>query len=109
MSSLPRRVPIAVLWLLLALLPLRAWAGVTMHLPKPAAAAPCHAEMEAGADEVAAGSTACSLCSICHGGALPATAAALPVQQAAAQLVAAVRHRAPPQRDPDALFKPPRS
>jgi hypothetical protein len=108
----PRRVPMMLLWLLLALLPLRAWAGVTMHLPEAASSAPCHADMQAGAgdqdDELPADSTACSLCSVCHGGALPAAAAATPAQQHAAQSVPAARQGMPPKRDPDALFKPPR-
>ena len=97
-----------VLWLLLALLPLRTWAGATMHLPQASPSAPCHAGMQAAADEVPADSTVCNLCSVCHGGALPATAAAVPSAQRMAQAVPAARHGVQPQRDPDALFKPPR-
>jgi cytochrome c5 len=101
-----------LLWLLFALLPLRAWAGVTMHLPEASSSAPCHADMQAAAegaaDDPAADNTACSLCSVCHGGALPAAPAATPVQQHAAQTVPTARPGVPPRRDPDALFKPPR-
>jgi hypothetical protein len=68
-----------LLGVLLALLPLRGWAEVAMHLsaPVPQSSAaeapmpPCHAAMTGldgtAPDESASG---CSLCSLCHGSAL---------------------------------------
>ena len=68
-----------LLGVMLALLPLRGWAEIAMHLsaPAPQSAAsevsllPCHVAMAehggAMADESASG---CSLCSLCHGTAL---------------------------------------
>lgn len=68
-----------LLCVLLALLPLRAWAETAMHLSPPAAPSvsseagvlPCHAAVtehdEAAPDESAGG---CTLCSLCHGSAL---------------------------------------
>lgn len=113
MSSRPRRLPIGLLWLLLALLPLRAWAGVTMHLPQPESAAPCHAEAMAAADVESDGAVVdgspCSLCSVCHGGALPATAQAALAAERCAQALPAARPGTAPVREPDALFRPPRS
>ena len=112
MSRKSRLLPFALLWLLLALLPLRAWAGVTMHLPQPGSAAPCHAEAMAAADVesdgAAADGTPCSLCGVCHGGALPiGTQAALTVERCTQALPTACPGSAP-QSAPDGLFRPPR-
>jgi len=112
MSRKSRLLPLALLWLLLALLPVRAWAGVTMHLPQPELAAPCHAEAMAAADAESDGapadSTPCSLCSVCHGGALPMSTQAAPAAERCAQALPAARPDAAPQRAPDGLFRPPR-
>ena len=53
-----RRSSLVLLWLLLALLPLRGWANLTMHLPSPDSVAvmPCHGP-EAQAADVAADGT----------------------------------------------------
>ena len=115
MNAPLRRPALLLTWLLLALLPLRGWANLAMHLPPAGAAetaAPCHG---AGApapsahgdthdhaqhhtDGGAHAATACVLCDLCHGalllpafatpGAAPpaaAWAAALPVPVAAAE------------------------
>lgn len=68
-----------MLGLMLALLPLRGWAEVTMHLSAPALPSvafeaslpPCHAVLAQG-DDVAPeeSGSGCSLCSLCHGSAL---------------------------------------
>ena len=77
----PHRRPLMLLllWLALAWLPLRGVAQVTMHLPAGPAAeatAPCHGHDEAPSPD-APTSSACSLCDLCHGAALPAVAPAL--------------------------------
>ena len=112
MSRHNRVFPLALLWLLLALLPLRAWAGVTMHLPQPESAAPCHTQAMAAADiesdSAPAEGTACSLCSMCHGGALPMSSQAALAAERCAQVVRAAGPDAAPQGAPDGLFRPPR-
>jgi len=105
-SSL-RRSSLVLLWLLLALLPLRGWANLTMHLPTPAApaVAPCHGVDGQTAADAA---TPCTLCDVCHGAMLlladslergsDRRAQPLPAALPATALVA----------EPDALFRPPR-
>ena len=66
---------LVLLWLALAWLPLRGLAQVTMHLPAEATA-PCHGHDEAPLPD-APSSSACSLCDLCHGAALPSVAPGL--------------------------------
>jgi len=81
------RFRVVLVWMLLALLPVRGWATLAMQLPPAgnhgtlaahAAQAPCHdmvataASAEAAADEGATGSVGgshagCSMCDLCHG------------------------------------------
>jgi hypothetical protein len=73
------RCRLLVLWLLLALLPLRGWATIAMHAAPPgghgavalqAAPMPCHAAAADDARAQAADGTAahagCSMCDLCH-------------------------------------------
>jgi hypothetical protein len=114
-----RRWSFVVLWIALALLPLRGFANVVMHLPAQdagTAAMPCHGAMDspagaaaetamtAGAD--ADGSAnACAMCDLCHGASavsstiLPA-AAFLPPRVAASDVLAAGQRSAPSLRPP---------
>jgi cytochrome c553 len=103
-----RRSSLVLLWLLLALLPLRGWAHLSMHLPaaETSAAAPCH-----GAETAPDPSTAtphCTLCDICHGAILPwADVEASQPDRRAQPLPGA----APPVAvvaEADSLFRPPR-
>ena len=123
------RFRVVLVWMLLALLPLRGWATLAMQLSPPgshgtsaahAAQTPCHemvatmASAEAAGDERAAGSVGgshagCSMCDLCHG-----TAAC----NAQTTLSFALNHvaRVPPVADADTgralvggLERPPRS
>ena len=121
-----RRRALLLLWLLLALLPLRGWAGLAMHLPAAdsrAGAAHCHgmdsAADAAGADSEAdpgardstpgAGSStaACTQCELCHGAMLlPVIARAEPDRPARSWPVAVPDSAQGPAPSP--LFRPPR-
>lgn len=103
-----RRSSLVVLWLLLALLPLRGWAHLSMHLPAAdtTVMAPCHGA-EAAADP-SAPSQPCTLCDICHGAMLPWADSASPGADRRAQALPAVAPRAAPAAEPDTLFRPPR-
>lgn len=107
-----------LLWLMLALLPLRGWAFAAMTMPaagpvEVAAATqslspPCHEQASPHGD--ASGDTGhrCALCVICHSAVAPAAALAL---TAAAPIPAALpMWRADRRADAErqALFKPPR-
>jgi hypothetical protein len=124
MARSPRRFAVALLWLALALLPLRGFAALLMPFgAAPAAAAtvaaetpqhqaaamPCHG---AAQDDAAAAPQpddhSCSLCNLCHSGvaafAAPVLALpALPQDAPVAQSAPSVEPRAP-----DSLFRPPR-
>lgn len=103
------------MWLLLALLPLRGWAGVTMHVPaassgqQAALVAPCHGETHAAAAVDAADKTpkACALCDLCHAAALPAASMRTGGERLA-QAPPDATPRATVATEPDALFRPPR-
>jgi hypothetical protein len=123
MPSLSRRLSTALLWIAIALLPVRGFAAVMMPMSilglpstetsasadSPAAAMPCH---RAATDDIgapASGLHTCSLCDLCHGTvaqvehpsvALPATHEAQP--EAAVPVVLE-------PRAPDSLFRPPRT
>lgn len=115
-----RPLTVALLWLAIALLPLRGWAasGTLMALPGGQVAmqaagdtqatdgTPCHGADHAG-ETGAAAKPACSLCDVCHSAfvAQPAMQAALPVLPRArprAALVPPVEHAAlaGPERPP---------
>ncbi len=108
MSRSVRRCSLVLLWLMFALLPLRGWANLAMHLPATdtPVMAPCHGA-EAAAD-AADTSQPCTLCGVCHGAVL------LPVDTAAqgddrrAQPIPAAAPLAAPAAEPEALFRPPR-
>jgi hypothetical protein len=114
-----RHWSLVVLWIALALLPLRGFANVVMHLPAhdaETASMPCH-----GATDPASGATAdlamaagaegaespgvCAMCDLCHGAsavssAHPRAAAFLPPRVAASELLAAGERSAPSLRPP---------
>jgi len=104
-----RRSSLLVLWLLLALLPLRGWAHLSMHLPAAdtAVMAPCHGA-EAAAADPSATSQPCTLCDICHGAMLPWSDSAAPGKDRRAQALPDAVPQAAPPAEPDALFRPPR-
>ena len=120
-----RPLTIALLWLAIALLPLRGWAATAMPMPMPMpmaamsggsvvmqaaddahtnASAPCHGESHATDTNAA---PTCSLCDVCHSAfaSLPSMASALPLlppARPASALVPAVEPavRAGPERPP---------
>jgi hypothetical protein len=116
------RRPLWVLWLLLALLPLRSWAGAVMHLPGTAADAadavqvgmPCHGEHGAASaphDAVApdgVADKACALCDLCHGCGALADTGGLHEPLVGPNRMPHARAGALPALRPDALFRPPR-
>jgi hypothetical protein len=107
-----RRSSLLLLWLLLALLPLRGWANLTMHLPTQgsASAAPCHGvEMAAAhaAADTADAAPSCTLCDVCHGVMLPAAEMAQGSDRCAQPLPTA-RPAPAAAAEPDTLFRPPR-
>ena len=109
-------------WVLLALLPLRAWAGVVMHLPgdpgapvHAEAASPCHGHAADLADahgnpsaSHAAGDTACTLCDLCHGSVAVVAVSAFGPGPCRAQAPALAVPSSTPQVDPAPLYRPPR-
>jgi hypothetical protein len=124
MARSPRRFAVALLWLALALLPLRGFAALLMPVGAAPAAAtvaaeapqhhgaamPCHGG--AAQDDAAAaaqpGDHTCSLCDLCHSGvaafsAPVLTLPAMPQDAPVAQAAPSVEPRAP-----DSLFRPPR-
>jgi cytochrome c553 len=114
-----RPLTIALLWLAIVLLPVRAWATATMPTTMAGGAAilmqsgddvqgsasmPCHGEQQA--DNPSAPKT-CSLCDVCHGAfaGLPAAQPALPALPPAVPCAAAERPVEPavlagPERPP---------
>jgi hypothetical protein len=121
MLRLSRRCSTALLWLAIALLPVRAWAVTSMPLamgaPAPAgvtqaaepSAMPCHGAMAADADANSPTTPACSLCDLCHTTVAQAPSPlALPAAPDAAAPLAAVPGCVT-SRVPDGLFRPPRA
>ena len=114
-SAALRRRALLLLWLVLALLPVRGWAGLAMHLPKAehmAAAAPCHGmDATQSADTADANrdgsAAACSLCELCHGALLLPVMALAEPERLARTWPAAVPAEAPSPA-PSPLFRPPR-
>jgi hypothetical protein len=108
MSRSVRRTSWVLLWLMLALLPLRGWANLTMHLPATdtPVMAPCHGEASPAAADPAG--EACTLCDVCHGAVLLAVDLAPPGHDRRAQTLPAAAPQPAPAAEPDALFRPPR-
>jgi hypothetical protein len=114
-----RPLTIALLWLAIVLLPVRAWATVAMQMAmtggsimlvqaaddgQHSVSTPCHGEHDA--DSTPAVQT-CSLCDVCHSAfaALPAAQPSVPAMPPAVPCVAAVRPIEPavlagPERPP---------
>jgi hypothetical protein len=121
MLRLSRRLTTILLWIGIALLPLRGAATVLMPTlmldaagstavvqPADDAAAPCHGTT-AASDEAQGTAHNCSLCDLCHSAAAQAPdAPALPsaLHDGAPRASAPA---APELRTPEGLFRPPRS
>jgi hypothetical protein len=115
----------ALLWLLVALLPLRSlamdWMQVSMAAMSPPAAVekealpPCHAAVleEALTDNTAADNAAeshvtCTLCDLCHSGVVPAPTYVAPIAPPHGSSPAAIVSAGHEGPRPDGLFRPPR-
>jgi hypothetical protein len=122
MFRLSRRFTAALLWIAIALLPVRGFASVMMPmvmsgLPSSATSAPaddtakampCHGSTADPSSAPAGSSHTCSLCDLCHGTVAQVTqpSVTLPAMHEA-QPEAAVPVVLEP-RAPDRLFRPPR-
>ncbi len=126
----PRRLVVALLWIAMALLPLRALAaavmpaataGVASAAVESAAhdvlqAVPCHgasalvaADADADAGTAPAETThTCSLCDLCHSSVVSAQPPVLALAELPAALPRAAAPSALEPRAPDGLFRPPR-
>jgi hypothetical protein len=118
-----RRLAAALLWIAIALLPLRglaaSWMPVAMSGPATvagalvnglAAAMPCHGgavdARAAPSDDASAPD--CSMCELCHASALASESAGLAWSGTPDSPPRAGLDRAPEPRAPDSLFRPPR-
>jgi len=108
MSRALRRTSLVLMWLMLALLPLRGWANLAMHPPAPTApaVAPCHGEDTPAAADPAV--KACTLCDVCHGAVLALAGAAPLGVDPRSQALPASLSAVAPEAAPDGLFRPPR-
>jgi hypothetical protein len=126
MFPLSRRLGAALLWIAIALLPLRGLAAsmmpASMSHPAPVAASvdemPCHgADAEAhgaGTHEPASAPAVddcptCALCALCHGSVAQAPAPDVHVPALPAAVPVAAMPSALEPRAPDSLFRPPRT
>ena len=123
MPRLSRRFVAALLWIAIALLPLRGLAAAVMPVAMSglapvvasapaddtAVAMPCHGASQDASAAAADTSHACALCDLCHSSvaAAPAPMVAMPVLHDAQPLGALPRAALP--RAPDGLFRPPRT
>jgi hypothetical protein len=118
---LSRHLATALLWLAIALLPLRGWASVLMPLSMGEAVAaasstehaasasmPCHGDPQAAQDDSAFAGT-CSMCDLCHSNVVhvsqPLTLPSAPHEP----LPVAGAPQPIEPRAPDGLFRPPRT
>jgi cytochrome c553 len=123
MFRLPRRFISALLWIAIALLPVRGLASVVMPMfmlnaqataasapaGDTAGALPCHSAVADKSSNPADSSHACSLCDLCHGTVAQVTQPSfgLPATREPRPEVAAPPLLEP--RAPDSLFRPPRN
>ena len=123
MFRLSRRFTATLLWIAIALLPVRGFAALMMPMmmagtasttastavDDAAAAIPCHGASQETSDATADATHTCSLCDLCHSSVAatktPVTALAAPHE---AQPVSASPPALEP-RAPDGLFRPPRT
>jgi hypothetical protein len=126
MFRLSRRLTAALLWIAIALLPVRGLAAALMPLAMggmqhdavaslamtdaAAVAVPCHAAVQDASDSSSSNApSTCAMCDLCH----TAAAHAAPVSVALPDQHGTLPHAAPSAaiepRAPDGLFRPPRT
>jgi hypothetical protein len=123
MPRLSRRFVAALVWIAIALLPVRGFAAVMMPMvmagtapttvsapaDNAATAMPCHSASQEASDATADAHHTCSLCDLCHSSVAAATA---PVMALCGPHEAHPLSASPPAlepRAPDGLFRPPRT
>lgn len=118
-----RRFTAALLWIAIALLPVRGFAAVMMPtmvagmaptaasepVHDTASAMPCHGATQQAADAPADGHHTCSLCDLCHSGVVPAKPPATTLAAANQAQPQSASTPAPEPRAPEGLFRPPRT
>jgi hypothetical protein len=116
MLRLPRRLVTALLWIAIALLPVRGWAAVLMPVMMQHSAvvsasdgtAPCHGQMQQQEAPAAAPGT-CSMCDLCHTSVAQAPSAPPLTAVLHEPLPAAEAPTPMAPRAPDGLYRPPRT
>jgi hypothetical protein len=122
MLRLSRRLTTALLWIAIALLPVRAWAALMMpmamghtqsaEMTSAAAAAstlPCHAAVQSAADDGSTTPSTCSMCDLCHTTVAQVAHTVLTPPHLHEALPRAAASAAIEPRAPDGLFRPPRT
>ncbi len=125
MFRLSRRLTTALLWIAIALLPVRSWAAVLMPIAmgdmQSVAAAgataadatvavlPCHTAPQATADDSGNTPTACSMCDLCHTTVAQTAPTSVALPDLHEALPPAAASAAIEPRAPDGLFRPPRT
>lgn len=120
MPRLSRRFVTALIWIAIALLPVRGWAAVLMPAVMQHGAVasagdnampPCHGQMpqQDAADDAAAAPGTCSLCGLCHTSVAQAPSAPQLVAAPHEPLTAALAPTPIEPSAPDGVYRPPRT
>ena len=123
MLRLSRRFSTALLWIAIALLPVRGWAAVLMPISmgdmQPAAVTsaaatdvsvmPCHAAPQDAVADGGDSPATCSMCELCHTTVVQAAPTSVTLADMHEALPPAAASVALEPRAPDGLFRPPRT
>jgi hypothetical protein len=123
MFRLSRRFTAALLWIAIALLPVRGFAAVMMPMmmagtasttasatvDNAAAAMPCHGASHDAGDATTDANHTCSLCDLCHSSVAATTVPVIALSALHEAQPASVSPPALEPRAPDGLFRPPRT
>jgi hypothetical protein len=123
MFRLSRRFTTALLWIAIALLPVRGFAAVMMPIlmvdtesttvsapaDDAAKAMPCHGASQDAGDASADATHTCSLCDLCHSSVAATTAAVIALSGPHEAQPSSASPPALEPRAPDGLFRPPRT
>jgi hypothetical protein len=122
MFCLSRRLTTALLWIAIALLPVRGAAALLMPMamghtqsaemtsaPAAASAMPCHAAVQSADADGSTTPSTCSMCDLCHTTVAQVAQAVLTVPHLHEALPRTAASAAIEPRAPDGLFRPPRT
>jgi hypothetical protein len=125
MFRLSRRFTTALLWIAIALLPVRGWAALLMPISmgdmQPAAVTsavatdaavnvmPCHSAPQDAAADGGNSPATCSMCDLCHSTVAQAAPTSVALAEMHEALPPATASMAIEPRAPDGLFRPPRT